>query len=111
MRWRLLLIVSLLATIVGAGSTLGLVYFLTRPPEQLARPTLLTLGTLLIPVLVAIFAGIFVYRHTARRRRLQAMLTVLFISLLTLAILSLSSVLYTKPAPAPTPAPAPRNSG
>lgn len=111
MRWKLLLIVSLLATIVGAGATLSLVYFLTRPQMQLAQPSLFALGTLLIPVIATIIASIFVYRHTSRRRRLQAMLTALFISLLTLAILSLSSVLYTKPEPAPTPAPTPTNIG
>jgi hypothetical protein len=39
------------------------------------------------------------------------MLTALLASVLTLTVLLLSSVLYTKPAPAPTPVPAPRNVG
>lgn len=111
MRWKLLLIAALLAGAVGAGSTLGLVYGLTRPLESVMRPSLFALSALLIPLAAITFASIFVYRHTARRRRLQAMLTALMAALLTLTILLLSSVLYTKPAPAETPAPAPRNVG
>jgi uncharacterized membrane protein len=111
MRWKLLLITTLLATIVGAGLTLFLVYALVRPVESLVRPSVFSLAALLIPVAAITFAAIFVYRHTARRRRLQAMLTALLASVLTLTALLLSSVLYTKPAPAPTPVPAPRNVG
>jgi uncharacterized membrane protein len=111
MRWKLLLTATLLATIVGAGSTLFLVYALMRPVESFVRPSVYSLGALLIPIAAITFAAIFVYRHTSRRRRLQMMLTALLASVLTLTILLLSSVLYTKPAPAPTPAPAPRNVG
>ena len=111
MRWKLLLIATLLATIVGAGSTLGLVYSLTRPVESLARPSAFALVALLLPIAAITFASIFVYRHTARRRRLQATLTALLATFLTMTILLLSSVLYTKPAPAPTPVPTPRNVG
>ena len=111
MRWKLLLIASLLATIVGAGSTIVLVYSLTRPAENLSRPSLLAFGALLLPIAAITYASIFVYRHTARRRRLQAMLTALLACTLTLTIFLLSSVLYTKHAPAPTPIPTPRNVG
>ncbi|HEX8493123.1 MAG TPA: hypothetical protein VF658_09805 [Pyrinomonadaceae bacterium] len=111
MRWKLLLTVSLLATIVGAGSALALVYAVIRPAETSARPSFIALGALLLPIAAITLASIFVYRHTARRRRLQAMLTALLASVLTLTIFLLCSVLYTKPRPAPTPAPAPRNVG
>ncbi len=112
MRWKLFLIAALLASVAGAGSTLGLVYGLTRPLQSLLRPSIFALGALLLPIAAITYASIFVYRHTARRRRLQAMLTALVASVLTLTILLLSSVLYTKPAPAPTPAaPAPRHVG
>lgn len=111
MRWKLVLIASLLATIVGAGSALGLVFGLTRAGENFKSPSLLAFGALLLPLASVIFATLFVYRHTARRRRLQAMLTALIASVLTLTILLLSSLLYTKPVPAETPAPAPRNLG
>lgn len=111
MRWKLVLIASLLATIVGAGSALGLIISLTRTGESFRWPSLLALGALLLPLASVIFAAVFVYRHTARRRRLQAMLTALLASILTLTILLLGSLLYTKPAPTETPAPAPRNVG
>jgi hypothetical protein len=111
MRWKLLLTASLLATIAGAGSALALIYWLIRPAATPSRLTLYALGTLLLPVAAITLASIFVYRHTARRRTLQAMLTALVASILTLTILLLGSVLYTKPAPAPTLAPAPRNVG
>ena len=111
MRWKLLVIATLLATIVGAGSTLGLAYCMTSPLESLTHPSIFALGALLIPVAAITFASIFVYRHTARRRRLQAMLTALIASILSLTILLLGSILYTKPAPSPTPAPSPRNIG
>lgn len=112
MRWKLLLIAVLLASVVGAGSTLGLVYGLTRSLESLTRPSLFALGALLIPIAAITFASIFVYRHTARRRRLQATLTALMAIVLTLTIIFLGFVLYTKPAPAPTPpSPTPRNVG
>ena len=111
MRWKLLLTASLLATIVGAGSALALVYGLIRPADNPARPSLVALGALLLPVAAITLTSIFVYRHTARRRRLQAMLTALLASVLTLTIFLLCSVLYTKPSPAPTPVPSPRNVG
>ena len=111
MRWKLLITASLLATIVGAGSALALVYGLVSPTENPSRPSLVALGALLLPVIAITLASIFVYRHTARRRRLQAMLTALLASVLTLTIFLLCSLLYTKPQPAPMPAPTPHNVG
>ena len=111
MRWKLLVIASLLATIAGTGATICLVYGLMPPLQMASRPTAFALTAVLIPVAAIIIASIFVYRHTAKRRRLQAMMTALLASILTLAIFLLSSALYTKPAPQPQPTPAPRNIG
>jgi hypothetical protein len=96
---------------VGVSSALGLIFGLTLTAENLSRPTLFAFGALLVPIAAVAAASIFVYRHTARRRRLQAMLTALLASILTLTILLLNSVLYTKPAPATPPVPVPRNLG
>jgi hypothetical protein len=41
----------------------------------LSSPGLLVFSTLLLPVAAIVVASIFVYRHTARRRKLQAFLT------------------------------------
>jgi purine-cytosine permease-like protein len=105
MRWKLLLIASLVATLVGAGAPLGIVFGLSGPAHQLVEPDIFILSTLLIPVAAIAGAGFFVYRHTARRRRLQAALTVLIATLLTLTILIFGSIFLSKPAPITAPAP------
>lgn len=109
MRWKLVLIASLIATIIGAGATFGIIFGFLGSTRSLATHDMAVLGTLLIPVVAIILAGLFVYRHTARRRPLQAMLTVLLAGLLTLTTLIIGSILCSKPAPAPTPTPRPRN--
>jgi purine-cytosine permease-like protein len=110
MRWKLLLIASLVATIIGAGLPLGIVLGFSGSTDHLVEPSVFILSTLLIPVAAITAATFFVYRHTARRRRLQAMLTVLLSTALTLAILLCGSVLLSKPSP-PTDSPPRRNVG
>lgn len=110
MRWKLLLIASLLATLVGAGATLGIVIGVLGTPGQFTALDMAVLGTLIIPVAAITFASIFVYRHTARRRRLQAMATALLAAILTLTLLIVSSMLFSKPAPVEAP-PVPRRNG
>ena len=109
MRWKLLLIASLLATLVGAGATLGIVIGILGSSAQYTAPDLAVLGTLIIPVAAITFASIFVYRHTARRRKLQAMATALLATILTLTAFILSSMLTSKTL-RDTP-PAPRRDG
>ncbi len=87
MRWKLLLVASLFAAIIGAGAMLGIVLVLDG---SVSRPPMLdvtTPPTLFISIVAIVVASIFVYRHTARRRLLQAMLTTVFAALLTLASL------------------------
>ena len=107
MRWKLSLIASLVATLVGAGAPLGIVFGLSGPANHLIEPNIFILSTLLIPVAAITAAGFFVYRHTARRRQIQAVLTVLLATLLTLTVLIFGSILLAKPAPSTVP-PAPR---
>ncbi len=82
MRWKLLSIVSLVAATVGHGLNLGLTLLALRVNEgfNFAR-TAVVVAEVIIPV-AALAGGIFVYRHTARRRKLQAGLTVALILLL-----------------------------
>lgn len=109
MRWKLLLIASLVATLVGAGAPLGIVFGLSDPDNRLIEPNIFILSTLLIPVAAITAAGFFVYRHTARRRQIQAVMTVLLAMLLTLTVLIFGSILLSKPAPPiEPPPPAPR---
>jgi hypothetical protein len=54
---------------------------------------------LVAPVACVVYASVFVYRHTARRRTLQAAATALLASLLTLTALLLGSLLAGRRAP------------
>lgn len=61
---------------------------------NLSRTGLFLLASTSIPLGMAIFSGVFVYRHTARRRRLQAIITVLLSVLLIPAWYLSFSVLF-----------------
>jgi hypothetical protein len=86
-RWKLVVITSLVAAVMGLGLSLGLTLVAVRAGVQLSfyRPFFSVAS--LLPVLAAIAAGVFVYRHTARRRKLQAFITIALSMLLQLAVL------------------------
>lgn len=98
MRLRLVLAASLLAAIVGAGSCIALVLGVFSA-AAMSNPGLLVTSTLLLPIAAIIFASIFVYRHTARRRRLQAFLTAILATVLTLGLLIFASILSARRNP------------
>ena len=103
MRLKLVFAASALAAIVGAGSCAALVLGLFSA-KALSSPNLLVAATLLLPVATIVFAAIFVYRHTAKRRKLQAFLTTLIATLLTLCIFIVASILSSRLSPTePTP--------
>ena len=95
MRLKLVVIASLLAAVVGAGSCIALVLCVFSR-QALSNPGLLVLSVFLLPLATIIIASIFVYRHTARRRRLQAFLTVVLATLLTISFLVLTSIVTTR---------------
>ncbi|HYP53050.1 MAG TPA: hypothetical protein VEQ42_05890 [Pyrinomonadaceae bacterium] len=107
MRWKLLLVASLLAAVAGVAAPLGLGYLLGRDPSGSfpASPDLLVAGLLLLPLAATLYASIFVYRHTARRRSLQAMATALFSMTLTLALLYATMLLLSRRRPLEQPMP------
>ena len=96
MRLKLVLISSLIAAVVGAGSAIAIIISVFSSLKPISAPGLLVLSTFLLPTLTVLLAAIFVYRHTARRRRLQAVLTALIALLLTLAIFVLASVVTSR---------------
>jgi hypothetical protein len=107
MRLKLVFAASALAALVGAGSCIALVLGVFSA-KALSSPGLLVLSTLLLPVATIVVSSIFVYRHTARRRKLQAFLTTLIATLLTLALFVLASILTARLAPTePTQPPGP----
>lgn len=105
MRWKLLIAASLLAAAAGAGAFYAAWYFL--PAGWGGRWT--GALSLLAPLCAITYAAIFVYRHTARRRQLQAAATALLASLITLAALTLVPILTGHPAPELLPAPHTKN--
>jgi len=85
MRLKLVIAASVLAAVVGAGICIALVLGVLSP-RALSNPGLLVTSTLLLPIATIAFASIFVYRHTARRRKVQAFLTAILAILLTLGL-------------------------
>jgi uncharacterized membrane protein len=88
-RWKLLIITSLVAALLSAGGMYLLICLLVAYPTLLRGPNSLIAGLLLIPLFITTLAFIFVYRHTARRRKLQATLTALASLVLTAVVFSL----------------------
>lgn len=102
MRLKLVLIASVLAAIVGAGSCIALVLGVFSV-KALSNPGLLVTSTLLLPIATTVFASLFVYRHTARRRKTQAFLTAILTTLLTLAFFIGASILSSRNLEPPAP--------
>ncbi|HLL70013.1 MAG TPA: hypothetical protein VK363_01195 [Pyrinomonadaceae bacterium] len=99
MRWKLLIITSLVAALVGAGGCLALVYWMRGvAADPLSAPPSLMAALVILPLVIFTLAGIFVYRHTARRRKLQAVATVFLSLILTLAALFAAQIFLNRPA-------------
>jgi hypothetical protein len=103
LRWKLLIAASLLAAAAGTGVCYAAAYLLLKPGA--APPAWAAVVALLAPLGFITYAAIFVYRHTARRRALQAAATGLLASLLTLTALTLGSALRARPEPESSPIP------
>lgn len=84
MRWKLLIIASLAAAFVGCVLWSTLVIGAFGNARTLARNDWLLLSTMVLPLAVAFYSGIFVYRHTARRRKTQATITMVLALVLSL---------------------------
>jgi len=105
MRLKLVLIASLIAAIGGAGSSIAIVLAVFASLKPVSRPGLLVSSTLLLPVAAITFASIFVYRHTARRRKLQALLAAMLATLLSLGLFLVASILSARYNPIEPPQP------
>ncbi len=75
MRWKLLLLASLVAALLGFGlwGAITIAFFGTA--VDLVHHAGAFFASLLLPLGLAVFAGVFVYRHTARRRKTQAVIS------------------------------------
>ena len=68
MRLKLVLIASLVSAVVGAGASIAIILELFSS-LRLSAPDLCCCVTFILPVVTVVVAVIFVYRHTARRRK------------------------------------------
>jgi len=93
MRPKLVVGVSLLAALLGAGSSIAIVFGLFSSLTPVTKPGLIVLATFVLPLATIIFGSFFVYRHTARRRKLQAFATAMLATFLTLALFVLAIIL------------------
>jgi hypothetical protein len=98
MRWKLILIVSLLASSLGAALTVLLLYFFSGSLQALKLSALELIATCVVPALTVVLASLFVYRHTARRRTLQALLTAVVAVFLILSFI-LAAILVVRRRP------------
>ena len=83
MRWRLLVTTSFAAAVVACGlwSTFAIALF--GSASELARHDWFLLASATGPLVFIVYAGVFAYRHTARKRKTQAMLTAILALFLT----------------------------
>lgn len=111
MRLKLVLMASFVSAIVGSGASIAIILGKFSSLTGLAAPGLLIASTFILPVAAVVLAAIFVYRHTARRRKTQALLTGILAAFLSLAIFILTSVLTSRATPSQPQPVVPRNVG
>ncbi len=102
MRLKLVILSSLIAALIGAGGAITIILFVFSSLTPLMKPGALVFSTFLLPLVATLIASIFVYRHTARRRKLQAALTTLIALFLTVAILLCASFVTSWSRPVPS---------
>jgi amino acid transporter len=107
MRLKLVFISAFVAAILGAGSASAIIISATSSLNGLTRPGLLVISSNLLPLLAILFTSIFVYRHTARRRKLQAILTAILAILLTILFFVIASVVTARRQPVQPDSPPP----
>ncbi len=87
MRWKLLVATSLVAAVGGAGASYGLVYALFYFSKLHPASPAIIFYAQLPPLVTSASAGFFVYRHTARRRKLQTLMAVLLSLVLAVTLI------------------------
>ncbi|HEY6122510.1 MAG TPA: hypothetical protein VIV66_21320 [Pyrinomonadaceae bacterium] len=92
MRLKLVLITSFVSALIGAGASIAIILFVFSSLTTLRTPGPLLLAILFLPLATVLLGAIFVYRHTARRRKLQALLTALLSMFLSLCLFLIASI-------------------
>ena len=94
MRWRLLVITSFAAAVVACGLWSTVAISLFGSAGELARHDWFLLASVALPLVFTVYAGVFAYRHTARRRKTQAMITAVLALFLTIGFYLAASQLF-----------------
>src|SRR5215470_2413739 len=95
MRWKLLGLVSVIAALFGVALWSAVTIAAFGSARAMARNDSVLLGSLIIPIGVTVYGALFVYRHTAHRRKSQALIAILLTLLLTAATYFVASTLFT----------------
>ena len=85
MRWKLILLASLAAAAAGFLAWFAITLVAFGSARALARHDWLLAGSLALPLSTAVLAAIFAYRHSAKRRKLQAIITAVLALLFSVA--------------------------
>jgi hypothetical protein len=111
MRLKLVMLVAVIAAVVGSGSSIAIILTRSTSIHVLSSPDLVVTATLVLPVACVILAAFFVYRHTARRRKTQALLTGVLAAFLSLGVFIVASIVTSRNNHLQPPPATPRNVG
>ena len=95
MRWKLLGLVSVIAALLGVALWSAATVAAFGSARAMARNDWILLGSLVIPLGVSVFGAFFVYRHTAHRRKTQAVIVTLLTLVLMAAAYLVASTFFT----------------
>lgn len=102
MRWKLLGLVSVIGALFGVALWSAATIAAFGSARVMARNDWVLLGSLVIPLGVSVFAALFAYRHTAHRRKTQAVLVTVLTLLLAGAGYLIASTLFVSRLYIPT---------
>jgi hypothetical protein len=111
MRLKLILISSFVAALIGSGASIAIILGRFSSLKAVSEPSFLLASTFVFPIATVVLASLFVYRHTARRRKMQALLTAVLAAFLSLALFLISSIFTSRTPPLQPQPTAPRNIG
>ena len=83
MRWKLLFLTSMIAAVIGLALWSAFTIAFFGSARGLALHGWVLPGSFIIPVAFTAIAAVFIYRHTALRRKTQAIITVLVVLILS----------------------------
>ena len=94
MRWKLLGLVSVIAALLAVTLWSAATIAVFGSAGAMARNDWVLLGSLAIPLGITVFGTLFVYRHTAHRRKSQAVIVTILTLLLAAAAYLVASGLF-----------------